>query len=67
MIAAPGDYPDADAAIVGTRIYYDAAVLERAPSLKVIARTGIGYDNIDVPAATAAGVCVVNTPDAPTE
>jgi D-3-phosphoglycerate dehydrogenase len=67
MIAAPGDYPDADAAIVGTRIYYDAAVLERAPGLKVIARTGIGYDNIDVPAATAAGVCVVNTPDAPTE
>jgi D-3-phosphoglycerate dehydrogenase len=66
-LAAPGDYPTADAAIVGTRLYYDAAMLARAPSLKVIARTGIGYDNIDVPAATAAGVCVVNTPDAPTE
>lgn len=65
--AAPGDYPDADAAIVGTRLYYDAAMMARAPGLKVIARTGIGYDNVDVSAATSAGVCVVNTPDAPTE
>jgi len=66
-LAAPGDFPDADAAIVGTRLYFDAAQFARAPRLQVIARTGIGYDNIDVPAATAAGVCVVNTPDAPTE
>ena len=65
--AAPGDYADADAAIVSTRNHYDAAMFTRAPRLKVIARTGIGYDNIDVPAATAAGVCVVNTPEAPTE
>ena len=65
--AAPGDYPDADAAIVGTKLFYDAAMFERAPRLKIIGRTGIGYDNIDVPAATAAGVCVINTPDAPTE
>jgi D-3-phosphoglycerate dehydrogenase len=66
-VAAPGDYADADAAIVGTRNYYDSAMLARAPGLKVLARTGIGYDNIDVPAATAAGVCVINTPEAPTE
>src|SRR5688572_26622962 len=65
--ASPGDYADADAAIVGTRNYYDAAMLSKAPRLQIIARTGIGYDNIDVAAATAAGVCVVNTPDAPTE
>src|SRR5688572_26168991 len=65
--ASPGDYADADAAIVGTRIYYDTAMLAKAPRLQIIARTGIGYDNIDVAAATAAGVCVVNTPDAPTE
>jgi D-3-phosphoglycerate dehydrogenase / 2-oxoglutarate reductase len=65
--AAAGDFPDADAAIVGTRIHYDAAVLSRAPRLKFIARTGIGYDNIDVPAASAAGIGVINTPDAPTE
>ncbi len=66
-VASPGDLATADGAIVGTRIFYDATVLARAPALKIIARTGIGYDNIDVPAATAAGVCVVNTPDAPTE
>lgn len=66
-LACPGDLATADGAIVGTRIFYDASVLARAPALKIIARTGIGYDNIDVPAATAAGVCVVNTPDAPTE
>jgi D-3-phosphoglycerate dehydrogenase len=65
--AAPGDYADADAAIVGTRNTYDAAMLARAPALKVIARSGIGYDNIDVAAATASGVCIVNTPEAPTE
>ena len=66
-LASAGDLATADGAIVGTRIFYDASVLARAPSLKIIARTGIGYDNVDVPAATAAGVCVVNTPDAPTE
>src|SRR5688572_29996610 len=65
--ASPGDYPEADAAIVGTRLFYDAGMFARAPQLKIIARTGIGFDNIDVAAATAAGVCVVNTPDAPTE
>lgn len=66
-VAAPGDYADADAAIVGTRNYYDSAMLVRAPALKVLARSGIGYDNVDVAAATAAGVCVINTPEAPTE
>lgn len=65
--AVPGDYPLADAAVVGTRPVFDAARFAQAPRLQVIARTGIGCDNIDVPAATAAGVCVVNTPDAPTE
>jgi D-3-phosphoglycerate dehydrogenase len=66
-VASPGDLTTADGAIVGTKIFYDASVLARSPALKIIGRTGIGYDNIDVPAATAAGVCIVNTPDAPTE
>lgn len=61
------EFEAADAAIVGTRSLYDAAAFARAPRLKIVARTGIGYDNIDVPAASAAGVCVVNTPEAPTE
>ncbi|HYD13897.1 MAG TPA: phosphoglycerate dehydrogenase [Allosphingosinicella sp.] len=38
------------------------AVLEHATSLKVIGRAGIGVDNIDVPAATARGIVVMNTP-----
>jgi D-3-phosphoglycerate dehydrogenase len=66
--AHPGfEFESADAAIVGTRQRFDAAAFARAPRLQVIARTGIGYDNVDVPAASAAGVCAVNTPEAPTE
>jgi glyoxylate reductase len=45
----------------------DAAVLARAPNLRVVANCAVGYDNIDVAAATAAGVCVTNTPDVLTE
>ena len=37
-------------------------VLERAKNLKVIGRAGIGVDNVDIPAATARGVIVMNTP-----
>src|SRR5262245_65638968 len=37
-------------------------ILEHAQSLKVIGRAGIGVDNVDIPAATARGVIVMNTP-----
>jgi len=37
-------------------------ILERAAKLKVIGRAGIGVDNVDIPAATAKGVIVMNTP-----
>ncbi len=40
----------------------DAEVLDHAPELKVIVRAGAGYDNIDLAAATAKGICVMNTP-----
>ena len=40
----------------------DAEALAAAPNLKVVARAGIGLDNVDVPAATAKGVLVVNAP-----
>lgn len=40
----------------------DAEVLEAARQLKVVVRAGAGYDNIDLAAATARGVCVENTP-----
>src|SRR5918993_298050 len=38
------------------------AILEGATQLKVVGRAGIGVDNVDIPAATAAGVVVMNTP-----
>ena len=40
----------------------DAEVLAAAPNLKIVVRAGAGYDNVDLAAATAAGVCVMNTP-----
>jgi len=51
---------DADAAIVGLDPI-DGAVLDRTPRLRVVARTGVGYDNIDVAAASARDVVVCAT------
>ena len=45
----------------------DGAIMDRAPDLKVIANVAVGYDNIDVPAATARGILVTNTPDVLTD
>ena len=57
----------ADVAIMG-RSYVDEAFIERAgPNLKMVIRHGIGYERLDVPAATRHGVLSANTPDAPTE
>lgn len=42
---------------------FDASVLERAPKLRVIARTGVGLDSIDLDAASKAGVAVTTTPN----
>jgi D-3-phosphoglycerate dehydrogenase / 2-oxoglutarate reductase len=67
---ATGDDPYAGldtavAAVVGAAPFGEAA-MNRAPGLVVIARTGIGYDAIDVAAATRRGIAVCNTPDGPT-
>ena len=40
--------------------------MDRAENLLLIARTGVGYDKVDIPAATARQIAVVNAPDAPT-
>jgi D-3-phosphoglycerate dehydrogenase len=53
---------DADALLVRSATKVDAEVLAAAPKLKVVARAGVGLDNVDVPAATARGVMVVNAP-----
>ncbi len=53
---------DAAGVIVRSATTIDAEALAAAPRLKVVARAGIGLDNVDVPAATARGVMVVNAP-----
>ncbi|MDQ3905776.1 MAG: phosphoglycerate dehydrogenase [Actinomycetota bacterium] len=52
----------AEALMVRSATRVDAEALGRAPRLKVVARAGVGVDNIDVPAATERGVMVVNAP-----
>ena len=52
---------DVDALIVRSDLI-DAEVLDAAKSLKIVVRAGAGYDNIDLEAATAHNVCVMNTP-----
>jgi D-3-phosphoglycerate dehydrogenase / 2-oxoglutarate reductase len=54
--------PEADALLVRSATTVDAAVLAAAPKLKIVARAGVGLDNVDVDAATARGVLVVNAP-----
>src|SRR4051794_31970660 len=40
----------------------DAALLDACPKLRVVSNYAVGFNNIDIPAATARGVCVGNTP-----
>ncbi|HEY9389869.1 MAG TPA: phosphoglycerate dehydrogenase [Mycobacteriales bacterium] len=53
---------DVDAILVRSATRIDAEALQAAPNLKIVARAGVGLDNVDVPAATARGVMVVNAP-----
>ena len=59
LIEIIGDY---DGLAVRSATKATAKVIEAAHNLKVIGRAGIGVDNIDVPAATAKGIIVMNTP-----
>jgi D-3-phosphoglycerate dehydrogenase len=52
----------ANAVLVRSATKMDAETIAAAPNLKVIARAGVGLDNVDIPAATAAKVLVVNAP-----
>jgi glyoxylate reductase len=61
------DLSNADALVCLLLDRIDAGVIARAPKLRVIANCAVGYDNIDVAAATAAGIAVTNTPDVLTE
>lgn len=53
-------------AAVASTMRYDAGFMDRAPDLRLIARTGIGYDGVDIAEATRRRIAVCNTPDAPT-
>jgi D-3-phosphoglycerate dehydrogenase len=73
VVEAAPDTPAFDAAlphalglVVRTYTRVTAALLARAPQLKVVGRGGVGLENIDVPACRARGVEVVYTPDANT-
>ncbi len=62
----PEALADADAVIVRSRTRVTAQALAAARRLRVVARAGVGTDNIDVDAATRRGVLVINTPESST-
>jgi D-3-phosphoglycerate dehydrogenase / 2-oxoglutarate reductase len=66
IVSSPKEYAchlaDADALVVRSAVQVTADVLAKAPKLRVIGRAGVGTDNVDLEAATAAGVLVMNTP-----
>ena len=57
----------AQAVLASSLIKYNGQLMDRLPNLRLIARTGIGYDNVNIEDATARGIVVTNTPDGPTE
>src|SRR5579872_3424918 len=66
IVSNPKEYArhlaDADALVVRSAVQVTAEVVAKAPKLRVIGRAGVGVDNVDLDAATAAGVLVMNTP-----
>ncbi len=53
---------DVDGVLTSTRAPFDAEVLAAAPRLRVVSNFGVGYDNVDLAAATRCGILVCNTP-----
>src|SRR5579883_1858873 len=66
IVSNPKEYAQclesADALLVRSAVQVNRAVLAKAPRLRVIGRAGVGVDNVDLDAATEAGVLVMNTP-----
>jgi D-3-phosphoglycerate dehydrogenase len=66
IVSSPKEYSkhlaDADALVVRSAVQVTPSVLQQAPKLRVIGRAGVGVDNVDLDASTAAGVLVMNTP-----
>jgi len=61
------DLSSADGLLVRTYTIVDEALLEQAPNLRVVARAGVGLDNIDLDACRSRSVAVVHTPDSNTQ
>lgn len=59
LISIIGDY---DALLVRSETKVTAELMQAAKNLKIVARAGVGVDNVDVPAATKLGIVVVNSP-----
>jgi glyoxylate reductase len=59
----PAELAEADALICLLLDRIDAAALDRAPALRLVANCAVGVDNVDVAAATARRIAVTNTPD----
>ncbi|MCB0067909.1 MAG: hypothetical protein KDD77_12185, partial [Caldilineaceae bacterium] len=57
----------AQAILASSMLRYDAALMDACPNLRLIARTGIGVDNVDLAAARERGITVTNTPGVLTE
>src|SRR5271155_2180670 len=66
IVSSPKEYAqhlaETDALLVRSAVQVTPEVLAKAPKLRVIGRAGVGVDNVDLEAATAAGVLVMNTP-----
>lgn len=66
IVSNPKEYQQhlatADALLVRSVVQVNDDVLSKAPKLRVVGRAGVGVDNVDLEAATAAGVLVMNTP-----
>lgn len=62
LVKVVGDY---DALVVRSRTKVTAEIIKASKKLRVVARAGVGVDNIDVKAAEDKGVLVINTPEAP--
>jgi D-3-phosphoglycerate dehydrogenase len=60
--ALAAELAEADALLVRSAVFVDAAMMDKAPKLRVIGRAGVGVDNIDLDAATKRGIAVMNTP-----
>ena len=54
--------PDKDGLLCMVTDRIDDELMEKAPNLRIVANYGVGYDNIDLAAATARGIWVTNTP-----